>query len=105
MRHSVHVTIAVAIASILGAVPPASGERTADVSWRLIATACESLATTALAKGQITSAAVVPAGAFRPPNAASNTALPAYAASLPAFCRVAATLTPTSDSDIKIEVW
>jgi feruloyl esterase len=24
---------------------------------------------------------------------------------LPAFCRVAATLTPTSDSDIKIEVW
>ena len=26
-------------------------------------------------------------------------------ASLPAFCRVAATLTPSSDSDIKIEVW
>ena len=24
---------------------------------------------------------------------------------LPAFCRVAATLTPTSDSDIKVEVW
>jgi feruloyl esterase len=24
---------------------------------------------------------------------------------LPAYCRVAATLTPTSDSDIKIEVW
>ena len=29
---------------------------------------------------------------------------PAFA-SLPAFCRVAATLTPSSDSDIKIEVW
>src|SRR6185436_14509817 len=26
-------------------------------------------------------------------------------AALPAFCRVAATLTPSSDSDIKIEVW
>src|SRR5262249_21780125 len=26
-------------------------------------------------------------------------------ANLPAFCRVAATLTPSSDSDIKIEVW
>ena len=26
-------------------------------------------------------------------------------ADLPAFCRVAATLTPSSDSDIKIEVW
>ena len=26
-------------------------------------------------------------------------------AALPAFCRVAATLTPSSDSDVKIEVW
>ena len=26
-------------------------------------------------------------------------------ADLPAFCRVAATLTPTKESDIKIEVW
>jgi len=24
---------------------------------------------------------------------------------LPAFCRIAATLTPTSDSDINIELW
>ena len=26
-------------------------------------------------------------------------------ADLPEFCRVAATLTPSSDSDIKVEVW
>ena len=30
---------------------------------------------------------------------------PAAYADLPAFCRVTATLTPTSDSDIRIEVW
>ena len=30
---------------------------------------------------------------------------PASLSNLPAFCRVTATLTPTSDSDIKIEVW
>ena len=105
MRHSVPVTIAVAIAFIFAAVPHAAGGRTADPHSRLIATTCESLTTTALANGQITSAAVVSAGAFRPSNTASNAPTPAYAASLPAFCRVAATLTPTSDSDIKIEVW
>jgi feruloyl esterase len=41
----------------------------------------------------------VPPGA--PPNAAVNPALD----NLPAFCRVAASLHPTSDSDIRIEVW
>ena len=51
----------------------------------------------------MTFAGVVDQGAFTPPgsNAGANVAF----AKLPAFCRVAATLTPTSDSDIKIEVW
>ena len=40
-------------------------------------------------------------GPFTPPA----TAKPATARALPAFCRVAATLKPTRDSDIKIEVW
>ena len=31
--------------------------------------------------------------------------MPDRARALPAFCRVAATLKPSSDSDIKIEVW
>ncbi|HJT89062.1 MAG TPA: tannase/feruloyl esterase family alpha/beta hydrolase, partial [Bryobacteraceae bacterium] len=43
-------------------------------------------------------------GAFQPPVNARGRAGNPYA-SLPAFCRVEATLTPTSDSDIKIEVW
>src|SRR6185295_7793616 len=42
-------------------------------------------------------------GTFAPPNARGGTGN--ALANLPAFCRVAATLTPSSDSDIKIEVW
>lgn len=64
---------------------------------------CESLSTMALGTGRITSASVVSAGAFTPPGSNATAAQPYR--SLPAFCRVAATLTPTSDSDIRIEVW
>jgi feruloyl esterase len=63
------------------------------------AASCESLASMALPNTAITSAAVVDGGAFTPPGA--NQPL----RDLPAFCRVAATLKPSSDSDIKIEVW
>jgi feruloyl esterase len=66
------------------------------------AASCESLATLALPNAKITSAQAVAAGAFTPP--AGRGASPG-AATLPAFCRVAATLTPSADSDIKIEVW
>ena len=62
---------------------------------------CSDLAKTALPHATITVAASVQAGAFTPDaqsEAGDFTALPA-------FCRVAATLKPTSDSDIKIEVW
>jgi len=100
MRHSVHITIAVSL--IWAALPHAAGERPADPSSSVTAMTCESLATTSLAKGRVTSAGVVSAGAFKPADSAAS---PAYAASLPAFCRVAVTLTPTTDSDIKIEVW
>lgn len=67
------------------------------------ATPCEALATVSLSKAKIDSAAVVGAGAFVPPGAGGRGAN-AYG-SLPAFCRVTASLTPTSDSDIKIELW
>jgi feruloyl esterase len=68
------------------------------------ATACESLSTLTLPTARVTSATVVSAGAFTPPGSNATAANQSYR-SLPAFCRVAATLTPTSDSDIKIEVW
>jgi len=64
------------------------------------AATCESLASLRLPEAKITTAEVVSAGAFSPPGGQAA----AYK-SLPEFCRVAATLTPSSDSDIKVEVW
>ena len=68
---------------------------------------CEELAKLVLSNATITSAAIVEAGAFTPPAD-----LPAYLAGdaglykkLQAFCRVRITDKPTTDSDIKIEVW
>ena len=66
------------------------------------AATCESLASLTLPNTTITSAQTVAAGAFTPP-ARGRGANPF--ADLPAFCRVAATLKPSSDSDIKIEIW
>ncbi|MES2220072.1 MAG: tannase/feruloyl esterase family alpha/beta hydrolase, partial [Acidobacteriota bacterium] len=48
---------------------------------------------------QITAASSVESGSFTAPGATSATI------NLPPFCRVAATLKPTSDSNIKIELW
>lgn len=98
--------VSLLVVSLTAGFPPAAGERSAEMNSPIVAVTCESLTTTTLANGRITSAGVVPAGGFRPSDTAASTAAPpAYAASLPAFCRVAATLTPTTDSDIKIEVW
>jgi feruloyl esterase len=67
---------------------------------------CDNLARLSLPHVTITSAVSVGAGAFTPPAAPGpgrpNTAL---FKTLPAFCRVMATLAPSSDSDIKMEVW
>jgi len=71
-------------------------------SSRLQAATCESLAALQLPDTTITLAQAVAAGAFVPDGPANQAA--AYA-DLPAFCRVAATVTPTTDSDIRIEVW
>jgi feruloyl esterase len=53
----------------------------------------------------VTAAGIVPAGAFKAPGGGGNAQNAARLAQLPAFCRVAATLRPSADSDIKIEVW
>jgi feruloyl esterase len=75
----------------------------------LAAASCESMASIALPDGKITSAALVAAGAFAPPMAggplAGGPGGLAVFKTAPAFCRVTATLAPTPDSDIKIEVW
>src|SRR5688500_16039346 len=64
--------------------------------------ACGAVAKLSLPNATITLATVVQPGAFTPPVPGSDA--DAYRP-LPAFCRVAATLKPTRDSDIRIEVW
>ena len=84
----------VAAFALLAASPAAAAE-------------CADLSSLALPDGKVTSASVVAAGAFQPPAGAGGppgVAAGRYA-NLPAFCRVQATLTPSSDSDIKSEVW
>src|SRR5215467_14580109 len=68
-------------------------------SLPIAAATCESLATLALPNTTIATAQSVAAGAFTPPGAsrAMDT--------LPAFCRVAGSIKPSSDSDIQFEVW
>jgi hypothetical protein len=69
---------------------------------------CAAVARMALPNGKITAAEVVAPGAFVQPTAPGapppGVGGGAYR-DLPEFCRVQATLTPTSDSDIKVEVW
>src|SRR5262245_10534315 len=85
---------------------------TAPVRAELLATAsCESLASLALPNVKVDQAQTVAPGAFAPP-ATGGTATGGRGAaaarlysSLPSFCRVTATLTPSPDSDIKVEVW
>ncbi|MFC1839580.1 tannase/feruloyl esterase family alpha/beta hydrolase [Thermodesulfobacteriota bacterium] len=69
---------------------------------------CEGLASLKLKDGKITSASIVEAGQFKPPSGGFMMGGPGGNRAFenaPSFCRVTATLTPTSDSDIKVEVW
>jgi feruloyl esterase len=62
------------------------------------AATCESLASLKLPDTTITAAQSIPSGTYTAPNGE-------VFKNMPAFCRVAATLAPTSDSEIGIEVW
>ena len=73
-----------------------------------VVTSCSRLSSLALVNTTITSPQEVPGGKFAelgvyqaPPDSPIGRRI----SKLPAFCRVAATLAPTPDSDIKIEVW
>ena len=68
----------------------------------LAQTPCEKLADVTLTNATVTSATSVTAGSYKPP---AGPGLPAPSAALPAFCRVAGVAKPTSDSDIRFEVW
>ena len=59
---------------------------------------CDQLIKLQVSKATVTSAEVIAGGTFAPPTGPALTGLPA-------FCRVAATLKPSADSDVRIEVW
>ena len=108
MRRLLMLTIAATCATVLAVATvtttTAAGAQAAPAS----AMSCAGLASLALPNATITSATVVDAGTFIPPGTAGDRALAAAERTyggLPAFCRVAATLAPSSDSDIKVEVW
>src|SRR5436190_7368714 len=67
------------------------------------ATPCQDLSKASLPNTTITLAETVGAGSFTPPpgGRGGNNQF----TSLPAFCRIQATLKPSSDSDIKMELW
>jgi len=78
------------------------------------AATCESLTSLRLPEAAIDSAKTVAAGEFMPPAlrprdaadpARVDTARIATYKTVPSFCRVIATLRPSADSNIKVEVW
>jgi feruloyl esterase len=95
---------AVALGILLGALVYLAGtpEVSADApaAHAVDAAACMRLTAFRLPNMKITSAEVVPAGKFKAPAGTAE-----GFGDLPEFCRVAMTLTPSSDSDIKSEVW
>jgi feruloyl esterase len=64
---------------------------------------CESITSQSLHGAIVLSARVEPGGRFLPPLLPTGSAQPID--NLPSFCRVTASLKPTTDSDVRIEVW
>ncbi len=71
------------------------------VAWAPVAAragTCEALTSFSFPNATITAVESVGAGSYKAPDTITY-------AGLPAFCRVAATLTPSADSSIRVEVW
>jgi tannase/feruloyl esterase len=117
MRCAAATVVAAVLAAYAVQRVPLSAAVGSAAPARAASTACENLASLAVPHAKIESAESVAAGAFTPPAPARGADQAAAAgrggrgaavnpfASLAAFCRVRATLTPSSDSDVKAEVW
>src|SRR4051794_25052931 len=68
-----------------------------------VAGPCENIMSMKFPDAKVTLAQNVAAGEFVPPGANARGA--AAFKDLPEFCRVAMTLMPSSDSDIRVEIW
>jgi feruloyl esterase len=97
-RRRLAAALLVSYPMLVSAQPPRVGVRAA----------CENLSALTIPSVTIDAATLVAAGPFTPPNStAPNATAPnaPAAMTLPAFCRVEATARPTSDSQIRFEVW
>jgi hypothetical protein len=74
------------------------GWLTARVAGKHPAVSCESLIDIKLEETTITSTRSVPAGSFTPPGSDSIQ-------NLPAFCQIEGVIKPTTDSEIRFELW
>jgi len=88
MRHSTSLLLISSVVSLASIAVTASAR----------GATCESLASLSLANITISAAQTIPAGNYTAANNQTFT-------NLPTFCRVAATATPTSQSEINFEVW
>lgn len=98
-RHSVSLS-AVALGIGLAISGPSFAQ-----SGRSGPTACADLAARSFPNTTITLATMVAAGAYEAPAPAFGGGPPPDYSNLPAFCRVAGSIHPTSDSDIRFELW
>ncbi len=92
-----HLSQSLVLAPLFWLLPQATLAATAE-------SRCVDLQHELLNNGSVTRAELVPAGSFDPAGNYSAQASGLYA-DLGEFCRVSATLTPSLDSDIKVEVW
>ena len=97
-------SVGIAVVGVLAA-PGASQEVLAARAVQ--AAACDRVTALSLPNTVVTGAEMIAAGAFAPPGGGRppSAAQMSVYAELPAFCRVSATLTPSDDSDVKVEVW
>lgn len=90
-RHCRVHTHALMVGSLLAA--------SAFTAPKALAANCADLTGLQISNTTITTAEVVPAGSYSPPDGSATLT------GLPEFCRVAGVIQPTSDSNIKFEVW
>ncbi len=94
--------LALSLHSIAAAEPAATPE-TAALTSR-----CAALGDLSTNNGRVSGALLVAAGLYDPrrlPLPADHGVMSGYPFEAPSFCRVRATLTPSADSDVRMEIW
>ena len=98
-NHKLLSATALLLAALLAAGCGGNDNSPAPVDSSSEKASCESLTSVSLAGGTVQSAAAIPMGDYTPPG--QGDAL----TGLPAFCRVTATMKPSLDSNVNVELW